>query len=96
MTLVLMLSITHQDYGSTLLYGILKKTIGKYQIIQNIYVKLVLNQSKYESSTEALKTIHWIPLQQRIEYKILTTTFKCIKGTASQYLQDLIQIKENR
>ena len=45
---------------------------------------------------EALKTLHWLPIQQRIEYKILTTIFKCIKGTAPQYLQDLIQLKENR
>ena len=66
-TLVLMLHITHLDSGNTLLYGLPKKTIGKHQLIQNICTKLILNQSKYTSSTEALKTLHWLPIQQRIK-----------------------------
>ena len=55
-TLVMMLCITYLDCGNVLLYDIPRKTIGKYQLIQSICIKPVLNQSKHASSTESLKT----------------------------------------
>ena len=54
-TLVIMLCMSHPDYSNALLYGLPKKTIKRYQVIQNICAKLVLGRSKYSSSTEALK-----------------------------------------
>ena len=69
--------------------------LHKYQTIQNICTKLALNKSKYSSSTKALKTLHWLPIQQQIQYKILTLIFKCIHNTAPVYLQELVTIKQN-
>ena len=63
-TLVLMLCISHLDYTNTLLYGITKKLLQKYQRIQNMCVKLVLNKHKYDSTTEYLKQLHWLPIEQ--------------------------------
>ena len=63
--------------------------------LQNICAKLILNKNRYSSSSWALKKLHWLPIQQKIEYKILMTTFKCITGMAPKYLQDLINIKNN-
>ena len=94
-TLVVMLCI-NLDYANAILYGLPKSTPGKYQTIQNMCAKLVLSRKKYSNSSLALKKSHWLPIEQRIEYKILTSTFKCITGTAPKYLQDLINTKENR
>ena len=74
-TLVLMLCITHLDYANTMLYGLPSITLRKYQTIQNICAKLVLNKNRYSSSLWALKKLHWLPIQQKIGDKILTTTF---------------------
>ena len=52
--------------------------------------KLILRRPKYSSSKESLYKLHWIPIWQRINYKILTLTHKCIQGQAPKYLQDLI------
>ena len=62
-TLVIMLCMSHLDYSNAILYGLPKKTIKRYQVIQNICAKLVLGRSKYSSSTEALKCLHWLPIQ---------------------------------
>ena len=43
----------------------------------------------------ALKKLHWLPIQQRIQHKILMTTFKCITGIAPKYPWDLISIRNN-
>ena len=61
-TLLLMLCISHLDYSNTVLYGISNKTLNKYQRIQNMCAKLVLGKSKYNSSTESLKALYWLPI----------------------------------
>ena len=97
-TLVLMLCITHHEYANAMLYGLPSSTLRKYQTIQNTCTKLVLNKNRYSSSSwtlKKLKKLHWLPIQQRIEHKILTTTFECITGIAPNYLWDLISIKNN-
>ena len=62
-TLVIMLYMSLLDYSNALLYGLPKKTIKRYQVIQNMCAKLLLGRSKYSSSTEALKCLHWLPIQ---------------------------------
>ena len=54
-TLELMLRISRLDYLNALLYGITKKLLQKYQRIQNMCAKLVLNKHRYDSATEYLK-----------------------------------------
>ena len=60
-TLLMMLCMSHLDYSNAVLYGMPNKTPNKYQRIQNMCAKLVLGKSKYDSSTESLKALHWLP-----------------------------------
>ena len=90
-----MLCITHLSYVNAMLYGLPSTTLQKYQTIHNICAKLILNKNRYLSASWVLKKLYWLSIQQRIEYKILMTTFKCITGMAPKYLQDLISIKNN-
>ena len=36
--------------------------------------------------------LHWLPIRQRISYKILILTYKCLHDEAPEYLKDLIVI----
>ena len=92
-TLVLMLCISHLDYADALLYGMTKKLKSKYQRIQNMCAKLVLNKKRYDSTTNCLKELHWLPIEQRIQHKILLITHKALSGQAPKYIQELIKIK---
>ena len=89
-TLVLDLCISHLDYANALYYGLSDKTISHLQIIQTMCVKLTLKKSKYDSTREALAQLHWLPIKQRIDFKIAAITHKCLYGTAPQYLKDLL------
>ena len=62
-TLILMFCITLLDYANAILYGLLKSTLQKYQAIQIMCAKLVLNKNKYSSTSSALKKLHWFPIQ---------------------------------
>ena len=88
-----MLCISHLDYANALLYRMTKKLKSKYQRIQDMCAKLVLNKQKYDSATKCPKELHWIPIEQRIQHKMLLITHKAISDQASKYITELIKIK---
>ena len=88
--LVLGLVISHLDYRNSLLIGCQQTTLDIYQKVQNMCAQLVLKRKKYESATEALITLHWLPIRARIDYKLLCIVHNCKYGKAPQYLKDLL------
>ena len=48
-------------------------------------------QEKFNSTTQALKALHWLPIRLRIEYKVLTLVFKCVHHLAPEYLCSMIK-----
>ena len=89
--LLLGLVMSHIDYGNCLLMGVPDITIKPYQRLQNMCAKLVLQKSKYDSATEALQRLHWLPIRARIEFKIVTITHQCVYGQAPDYLKCLLR-----
>ena len=90
------LVITLLDYANTLLGGVPKCSIKQLQCVQNIAAKIVLGKGRYDSSTRCLAELHWLPIQQRIEFKIITLVHKSLYGLALQYLVDLLTRKVPR
>ena len=43
-----------------------------------------------------LRKLHWLPVEFRIQFKIIIITFKVIHGQAPVYLQELISQKEEK
>ena len=90
------LVISHLDYANALLGGLPKCSIEKLQRVPNIAAKIVLGKGRYDSSTRCLVELHWLPKQQRIEFKIITLVHKSLHGLAPQYLVDLLTRKVPR
>ena len=76
-----------------MLYGLPDTTLNRLQRIQNMCVRLTLRRGKRDSITECLKELHWLPIKQKIQYKILTLTHKCVNKIGPKYLQDLIHLR---
>ena len=89
-TLLLGLCISHLDYANSVLYALPVVYISKMQRVQSMCAKLVLNRNRYSSSTAALKELHWLPIRQRIVFKLVSLVYRCKTGTAPQYLKDLL------
>ena len=70
----------HLDYGNGLLIGAVDMLIRKYQGIQNMAAKLILNRLKTDSATSVHYELHWLP--------ILVLVFKCLNNMAPKILRE--------
>ena len=72
------------DYANSLLIGTSQANLNKLQKIQNTLAKLV--DPNHTRSSDALQTLHWLPVRQRINFKIATLTFKLLQHSSPAYL----------
>ncbi|XP_038561846.1 tumor protein p53-inducible protein 11b isoform X1 [Micropterus salmoides] len=78
------------DYCNALLTGIPEKSLQKLQYIQNSAARILLKVRKHDHITPILKSLHWLPVSLRIEYKVSLLTHQCIHGEAPSYLKELL------
>ena len=69
------------DYCNSILYGCNQSTLQRLQLLQNYAVRLVYRIPKLCHITPYLKDLHWLHVQARIQFKLLSIVFKCIHGT---------------
>lgn len=59
------------DYCNSLLYGLPKNVIKQLQRVQNAAARFVTLSPKFCHITPVLTNLHWLPIDLRIEFKIL-------------------------
>ncbi|XP_032378159.1 uncharacterized protein LOC116693354 [Etheostoma spectabile] len=78
------------DYCNALLTGIPEKSLQKLQYILNSAARILLRVRKHDHITPILKSLHWLPVSLRIEYKVSLLSHQCIHGEAPPYLKELL------
>ena len=81
------------DYCNSVLFGINKCLVQKYQNVQNYAARIISKRKKCQSVRDVLEKLHWLPVERRIIFKLLTFTFKILNGMAPECLNSLISIK---
>ena len=79
------------DHMNGLLSGIPDCLLGRLQRIQNNAARIVTKSKRRDHITPVLMRLHWLPVEKRVQYKILLTTFKALHGLAPGYVCDLIR-----
>ena len=80
------------DNCNALLYGPPKYNIKRLQYVLNSAARLVRFSRKHDHISPVLAELHWLPVEQRVEFKILLFTYKVVNGMAPLYLQDLLDL----
>ena len=79
------------DYCNYLLAGCPKQLIHKLQKVQNNAASLICRTPKSDHISPVLNTLHWLPVEQRIEYKLLLLACKSVNNDGTSYLSDLLK-----
>ena len=72
-------------------HGAPKYLIRHLKLIQHHAARIVSRSPKCDSITPVLITLHWLPIDYRIEYKVLLLAFKSLNGLAPKYISDLLK-----
>ena len=78
------------DFCNALLYSLPNSGIDKLQYVRNCAARLVTRTRSSEHITPVLRRLHWLPVRQRITYKILILTYKALNGMVLRYTADLL------
>jgi exonuclease III len=78
------------DNANSLLYGLPEYQTDRLQRIHNTAARILTQTQKYDHITPILKNLHWLPIKQRIVFKIVTLTYRCLNGLAPPYLSELL------
>ena len=80
------------DYCNSLLRGVAVRDMLKLQRVQNCLARVVTRVGRFAPSTPLRHSLHWLPISFRIQFKILTLTYKTLSSGKPSYLADLIHL----
>ena len=89
-TLVHAIVTSRLDHCNSLLYGLPDYLIQRLQYVMNAAAKVITCKRKFDHVTPLLIELHWLPVRQRIVFKILLYIFKALHGATPTYLTELI------
>jgi hypothetical protein len=78
------------DNCNSVLAGLSDEQLSKLQRVQNMAARVVTLTRKSDHITPVMYQLHWLPIRERIVYKVLLLTFKILIGEAPAYLSELI------
>jgi len=71
-------------------HGISTSNLHRLQVAQNSLARAVCQAPRSVSATELCRQLHWLPVRQRISYKLAVITYKTNLTKAPAYLSDII------
>jgi len=80
------------DYANSLLLGTTQKNIKRLQRVQNTLARVVASHALAHCtcSFDILQDLHWLPIDQHIEFKLATLTYYILNSSQPVYLHSLL------
>lgn len=78
------------DYCNSLYLNLPANKINRLQHIQNAAARAVSNSRNHDHITPILKSLHWLKIRERIQYKVISLTYNTIQTGQPLYLRNLL------
>jgi len=90
-TLVTSFIFSRLDYCNIIYAGLPKCDLQRLQAIQNAAIRLTTGANRCRHVAPLLQHKHWLPVAQRVTFKLCVMAYKCLHGYAPPYLCSEIQ-----
>ena len=80
------------DYCNSLFRSLLSRNATRLQYVQNALARFVTGASKYTHITSTLRTLHWLPIRQRIIFKTLVLVYKYLTTGQRKYFAPYLSL----
>ena len=84
--LVVPLVHSRQDYGNSVLVCIPAYLVRRLQSVTNAATPLIFHLKRSDHITDALVSLHWLRVPERIQYKVAVLGYQVLHGSAPRYL----------
>ena len=75
------------DYCNAVFAGLPRSTTNHLDSVLHAAARMISGRSKHDHITSVLRDeLHWLPVPQRVIYKLCLTTYKAINGTGPSYI----------
>ena len=88
--------LSRLDYCNSIYFGLPQNLISRLQKIQNAAARMITLTPRRSHITPILKSLHWLPVSERIKFRCLLTVWKALHGQAPVYLSELLHIRQGR
>ena len=89
-TLVNAFVLTRKDYCNAVLVGTTKQQLNRLQMVLNTAARLLLRLPKFgHISSAIINTLHWLPVPDRLTFKICCLVWNSVVGAGPSYLLEL-------
>jgi len=84
------------DYCNSLFLNLPQSQLGRLQLILNSSARAVSKTPKFAHISPVLKSLHWLKIEQRIQYKVASLTYKVLQSEQPSHLHSLLNVQSNR
>ena len=85
------------DYSNSLYTGMSSVNFDKLQLVQNTLACILTLTRKGDHIQPLLKRLHWLPIRQRVDFKVALLTYSIRYSDEPQHLNSLLMdYKPNR
>jgi len=79
------------DNCNGLLYGTSARNVERQQVAQNSLAQAMCQATWSSSATELRRSLHWLPVKQRVDYKVAVIAYRTRSTGVSSYPSTLIK-----
>ena len=85
--------LSHVDYCNSVFSLFRVKHLRPFQSVLNSAARVISRRRKYDHISAVVRDqLHWLPIAERIEYKLCILVYKCLHRLAPQYLVEMCKV----